>query len=125
MTFDPTKPVQTREGLKARILCTNRNHHDGSIVALVTLPEDDYRDEREALHTYHEGGFYLRKSNGFQREDDLDLVNVPVKRSTWQNVFKNNVGAIKHYKFAGEGVLGRIRRDYEDDVFVGAEYEPL
>ena len=37
--FDPNKPVQTRDGRKARIICTDANKDSGNhypIVALVT-----------------------------------------------------------------------------------------
>ncbi len=37
MTFDPTKPIQTRDGRPARILCTDARGHL-PIVALVGTP---------------------------------------------------------------------------------------
>lgn len=73
--FDPTKPVQTRDGRKARILCTDYIHPDGlSIVALITQPNGE-----ESLLTYTADGRYWTPI-----EDHItDLVNVPVKKWRW------------------------------------------
>lgn len=67
MQFDPTKPVRTREGDKARIIATDRIGKS-PIVAFVMGPED----EEEELYTYHEDGSFFRNE-----ESGLDLVNVP------------------------------------------------
>jgi hypothetical protein len=75
--FDPTKPVQTRDGRKARIVATGLNCIQGSIVAVVT-----HQDGGEyASHFFDDGRYILRE------ESDLDLVNVPEKRGFWVNFY--------------------------------------
>lgn len=65
-TFDPTKPVQTRDGRKARILATDLS---GSYSIAAVITEDN-------------GEIFLERfaSDGrelFAEETPLDLVNVP------------------------------------------------
>lgn len=70
-TFDPSKPVQTRDGRKARILCTDRR----SAHPIVALIESRGGGVREIPFTY--------KPNGSWRgtQDRSDLVNVPERVS--------------------------------------------
>jgi len=70
MTFDPDKPVMTREGFPARILCTDRDHNGGPIVALVRNNAG-----RETVRCYSAEGSYfaIPNSRGF------DLINTPEK----------------------------------------------
>ena len=67
-TFDPTKPVQTRDGRKARIICTDRKGTDFSVLALVLNSEGG-----ESLETYTANGWYTR-NGGMSGED---LINIP------------------------------------------------
>lgn len=73
MTFDPTKPVQTRDERKVRILCVDRippqQEKPSSIVALVE------HGNGETLYTYFMDG---RLSQDMTCE--LDLVNKPKKQ---------------------------------------------
>lgn len=80
--FDPTKPVQTREGRPARIICTDRSHPDFPIIALVTG-----LDGRETFATFTTQGKFFALS-----ESSLNLVNVPERKSRWANSYRNNVG---------------------------------
>lgn len=68
--FDPTKPVQTRSGLKARIICTDRNHPKYPIVALV---EDDGIES--AIYVTKEGTHMFNP--GYNTAYTLDLINIP------------------------------------------------
>jgi hypothetical protein len=74
--FDSTKPVRTRDGRAARIVCTDAGGMQ-PLVALVSLAE------REIIERYHKNGLYYE--NG-RHESGLDLVNIPVKRGGWVNV---------------------------------------
>jgi len=69
MKFDPTKPVQTRSGIKARIICTDRACPK-PIVALIPIGDSE--------------GIYVYNSNGYigypDTQDHLDLVNIPQPR---------------------------------------------
>jgi hypothetical protein len=82
MTFDPTKPVQTRDGRKARIICTDLNDCDGEkIVALIS-----YGDGHEEPSTFYPDGKYYRS-----RECTDDLINVPEMISYWMNVYPSGL----------------------------------
>lgn len=75
--FDPTKPVQTRDGRPARIIATDA---EGTypIVALIVG-----RTGTESPHTYMlNGAWHKRSHSGAQ-----DLINIPEKREVWVNVY--------------------------------------
>jgi YD repeat-containing protein len=76
--FDATKPVQTRDGRAARIICTDREggRSDGLIVALV----DTGSQER---------AFYYDQDGHGTCHESLDLVNVPVPCDVtfWLNIY--------------------------------------
>jgi len=65
--FDPTKPVQTRDGRKARIICTDRDFDGYPIIALIRGTQG-----QEGFETYGIDG----KASSFM-EHELDLINVP------------------------------------------------
>lgn len=125
MTFDPTKPVQTRGGLKARIICTDRVS-SGDLWPILALI--GWNKTEEVVQSYRKDG-----TSGSSKEADYDLINVPVKTSTWQNVYANAQSGSRDTYPTKEGAdamralgrVGYIRRDYEDGVFVGAEFEPI
>jgi hypothetical protein len=67
-TFDPTKPVQTRDGRKARIVCTDRAGSDYPIIALIMENNDI-----EICYIYAINGHFWGNESGHR----LDLINVP------------------------------------------------
>lgn len=97
---NPTRPIVTREGNSVRIICTDRDHEDKPIVALV-------RDEEgEAVRTFHENGecFWMDES-----PDPCDLFFAPetkTKKVGWMNVCK--YGDDKHFSLVG-GVIHPTR----------------
>ena len=68
MSFDPNKPVQTREGKKARIICTDAKN-DFPIIALV---EDGCYETQEGFTL--DGYFHRDKC---YQPSQRDLVNIP------------------------------------------------
>jgi hypothetical protein len=70
MTFDPTKPVQTRSGMPARIICTDRADPIIPIIALYKTPEGC----EGVIHCKKDGSYSLSRSIG---QSNFDLVNVP------------------------------------------------
>ena len=77
------KPVCTRDGRKARIICFDRDW-DMHIVALVSDPLG------ESVH------YYL--SNGkvdFDKQNDEDLMMLPEKKEGWVNLYKSSVRSTK------------------------------
>lgn len=75
MTVDLTKPVQTRDGRKARILATNLNS-EKPIVGVVKEEDSD-----RVVTYYKNGRCYV-----FSSCPD-DLVNVPERVSRWINLY--------------------------------------
>jgi hypothetical protein len=67
MTFDPNKPVQTRDGRKARIIATDAAG-DYPIVVLVTEDGIEQAAQHRADGTWHASGRH-------------DLINVPERRT--------------------------------------------
>lgn len=74
MAFDPSKPVQTRDGRKARIICLDKKG-DFPIVALVSTVFDE--DDENPLSYTAEGRYYKHKD---EEDSVLDLVNIPQRR---------------------------------------------
>lgn len=81
MTLDLNKPVQTRDGRKARIICTDKKGTKFSIVALWEMVEG-----KEIINVYTENG--KARSNEVDSPDDL--INVPEER--WVNLYKSCCG---------------------------------
>lgn len=106
-TFDPTKPVKTRDGRKARIVSTAL---DGaySLGAVVTC-----EDGLEYLDTFMPDGTWFEGSRN-------DLVNVPEKRAldVWLNVYPSGDG----YSYADRGTAIYERGRDATTVKVSIEY---
>lgn len=85
MTFDHKKPVMTRGGQKARIVCTDAKRLDGdTILALV---------EKESGREYPE--FYPNNGRFYEdKETKYDLVNIPERVERWANVYHPDTGVI-------------------------------
>lgn len=91
---DPSREIVTRDGRKARIICTDRVIDNYQIVALI-----QFRD-REIIQSYTELG---HASHG--HTDTLDLFFAPIKRKGWINIYKEKN---EDYSF------GRIYKTKED-----------
>jgi len=75
--LDINKPVQTRDGRKARIIATDKKGNY-PIIALI--------DEDETIISC------TKKGNRFIKcENKMDLINVPKKRYLYINVYKNDL----------------------------------
>lgn len=74
------KPVCTRDGRKARIICFDRDW-DANIVALVEGPLG------EEVHYYWSNG-----KVDFDEQNDDDLMMLPEKKEGWVNVYSNCLG---------------------------------
>jgi hypothetical protein len=80
--FDLTKPVQTKNGLDVRILCTDADN----VYPVIGLIKP--RQGREKLAQWTEDGSFLK---GLMN-NDYDLVNVPTKHSGFVNVYRKSNG---------------------------------
>lgn len=86
-TFDPTKPVQTRDGRAARIICTDRKdtavNNPCPLIALVT--------QVNGLESYY--NFQLNgRFSIYTTKSDADLINIPEER--WVNFYQAKNGDI-------------------------------
>lgn len=81
--FDPSKPVKTRDGRKARIICTDRKYQNlgreetWHIIALIP-------DSRGNEHPFS----YRGDGTAPHLNDDWTLINLPVERKEYRGVSK-------------------------------------
>ena len=77
---NPQKKVITREGLSARIICTDRKGYNTKpIIALVIIPNGT-----EVLKSYWEDGVNTRGCEG----NPDDLFFAPIKKEGWISLYK-------------------------------------
>ena len=78
------KPICTREGKPARIICFDRKEKTYPIIALID------KGPFEVVYTYTNEGMY-----NYEGLSDFDLLMAPTKRKGWINIYrkdlKNNV----------------------------------
>lgn len=95
---NPTKPIVTRDGDIVRIVCTDRNHKEYPIVALVLI------SGIERMCGYTKDGMYLS-----DRQSSRDLFFAPeskTKKVGWMNACK--YGDDEHFSLVG-GVIHPTR----------------
>jgi len=87
--FDPTKPIQTRDGRKARIICADANYYDihgnkEPIMALIEVKNGIKGIEKHC--SFSSNGQYFH-----DKQSEHDLVNIPEKKEldVWVNVYSN------------------------------------
>lgn len=84
------KPVCTRDGRKARIICFDRKlYHDGYNYPIVAMVNDNDNDN-ELVHAYTQDGLLVGNMEG-----DLDLMMLPEKKEGWVNVYKERIYSTK------------------------------
>ena len=99
------KPVRTRDGRKARIICFDRKDNT-PIVALIECV-----NHAEILQCVHNDGkcFHYDTSNN-------DLMMLPRKKEGWVNVYKGGLLDTKSYNTRKEAFDKACPRDYVDTV---------
>ena len=100
------KPVCTRDGRKARIICFDRKNHS-PIIALVETFVKEYNSIREDAYYYTIDG----RAINIENESKDDLMMLPEKKEGWVNVYKDSV-----YDTKDEALIGRSGRGYIDTV---------
>lgn len=109
--IDFTKPIETRDGRTIRILCTNRSGKF-PIVGLL--------DEKEDLLSWHVDGYFYE-----DKESLLDLVNVPVRKILYGNVYLHGVCLHETLDDAKNSkcisLSGRIELLFENDKLVNVK----
>lgn len=97
MKFDSSKPVKTKDGAKARIVCVNQKREGYPILALV---EDS--KGREWPFSYTSKGECEQMFN----RDTTDLVNIPVTQGGWLNIYPHKGLGAKLYDTKEQALAG-------------------
>lgn len=94
-TFDPTKPVQTRDGRPVRILDTNGAYGPkGQYPVAAAVPY--YCGGYGTSLFYYDANGILGGSEKLKITSRNNLVNVPERKSVFLNVYKNGLLAALH-----------------------------
>ena len=80
------KPVCTRGGRKARMLCFDFKNDDYPLVAAV-----EEHEGKEVTLMYTNKGFFYKSEN----KDNLDLMMLPERKEGWVNVYKERIYSTK------------------------------
>lgn len=106
------KPVCTRDGRKARIICfDSKNDPRRPIVALVE------HNDNELLYEYTIEG--KERFSHISTTGTSDLMMLPEKKEGWVNVYRDNFGLICSIIFDNKDIaLSRIDRNEEDTVYI-------
>ena len=101
---NPSQKVMTRDGRKARIVCTDMKNEQ-PILALIT------EGNREDIRFYSQNGVWC---NDFPNHK-LDLVFVPTKKKGWINIFRCKtdlyIGDVFETKEEAEK-MGKLSKNY-------------
>ena len=101
---NPSQKVMTRDGKKARIVCTDMKNKQ-PILALIT------EGNREDIHFYYQNGVWC---NDFPNHK-LDLVFAPDKKKGWINIFRCKtdlyIGDVFETKEEAEK-MGKLSKNY-------------
>ena len=103
--IDLTKPVQTRDGRKVRVLCTDGPEE---------FPVAGYVARAKRPTVWTRGGHY----NLNLREAEIDLINVPEKRVVWVNMYPSKIAQPHTSKINADQ-----RADHDREARIRVEYE--
>lgn len=124
--FDPTKPVQTRDGRKARIICTDSNYTFESNKKWPTLALVTNKSNGNELVMYFEAD---GTCGGAQRGGVNDLVNIPEQVFRYVNIHrqdvidqrKNGLIAVSRVRDNPCSEFLTLKLTFEDDKLVASE----
>ena len=102
------KPVCTRDGRKARIICFDAKRMHQPIIALIT----QYNGV-EYIETYYSNGCF---NDDINSQSDYDLMMLPEKKEGWVNVYKGGLLDTKSYPTQKEAFDKACREGYVDTV---------
>ena len=101
---NPSQKIMTRDGRKARIVCTDMKNKQ-PILALIT------EGNREDIRFYSQNGVWC---NDFPNHK-LDLVFAPIKKKGWINIFRCKtelyIGDVFETKEEAEK-MGKLSKNY-------------
>lgn len=99
MAIDWNKPVQTKDGRKVRVLCTDSKGYF-PIVGLVVSEDGESED---VVYWPLTGELAGRPDHDYQ----LDLINVPEKHEIWVNVYADNMRRVHGSRQQADGEASR------------------
>ena len=105
------KPVCTRDGRKARIICFDVKG-DKPIIALI-----EYEIDERPCSYFANGRFYSNPNE----DNDADLMMLPEKKEGWVNVYKGGLLDTKSYPTKKEAFDAACSMDYVDTVKISWE----
>lgn len=105
------KPICTRDGRKARIICFNRESIGFPIIALIK------NGDTEGVYQFDDKG----RSNIDDEERGYDLMMLPEKKEGWVNVYKDGLLGTRVYNTKKEAFDNASPSDYLDTVKIGWE----
>lgn len=109
---NPTRPIVTRDGHAARIICTNRICKTHTILALLFEDEDS---DREEVYQYTSKGEYFPNAIS-----PHDLFFAPEKKEGWINIYHydglENANAARRIYDTKEEALKYKNKGYVDTV---------
>lgn len=85
-----SRPVQTRDGRKVRIICTDGPAFCGE------QPITGFIEGNNIADNWQAGGNYWRKCTIGQLDQSKDLINVPEKRVVWVNIYEQPLAIAAH-----------------------------
>ena len=103
--IDLTKPVQTRDGRKVRVLCTDGPEE---------FPIAGYVEGATMPSIWASDGKFNPRSNCAY----LDLINVPEKRVVWVNMYPSKIAQPHTSKINADQ-----RADHDREARIRVEYE--
>lgn len=106
------KPVCTRNGHKARIICFDKIDSCYPIVALVS------DSEQESICRFTNKG---RKFSRLDIEDDLDLFMVTNNKEGWINIYKDKVTSVGIFSTKEDALKHRDPSGYIDTIKINWE----
>lgn len=108
---NPTRPIVTRDGHAARIICTNRICKTHPILALLFEDEDN---DTEVVYQYTSQGEYFSNASS-----PHDLFFAPEKKEGWINIYRhkgqNSTSSKSIYDTKEEALRYRFKH-YADTV---------
>ena len=104
------KPVCTRDGRKARIICFDAKRKDERNIVAV-IPSKDYPGFEDVIAYPNDGNYY----GG--HENDGDLMMLLEKKEGWVNVYRNEKG-----EYWSEQIIFSTKKDATDFVHDYTQY---
>lgn len=106
---NPTRPIVTRDGRAARVICTDRKDERYPIMALIEIRGG----LKEFGYFYTANGVFLEGT-----EHARDLFFAPEKKIGWINLYKDKDDVVTDKFIIHSKEDARIQRDIHEDSYI-------